>query len=75
MIRRMSNSTQNRTIAIGDTVRILNCTYGLAPSRRADEPSLVVEVVNPYTGLVRTASGRFADPGNYEVVARVEVAL
>lgn len=55
---------------VGDLVRVLNRTHGLAPSRPDDEPSLVVEVVWQYTGLVRTASGRLADGGNYDIVRR-----
>lgn len=59
----------NHQIAVGDVIRVLNRTHGLAPAREADAPSKVVEVVNAYTALVRTESGRLADPTNYEIVS------
>jgi len=66
----LTTPDSNRTIALGDTVRVLNHTYGLRPPVPADAPSVVVEVVREYTGLVRTASGRLVDAGNYEIVER-----
>lgn len=64
----------NRSIAIGDVVRILNRTYGLAPARLADEPSPVVEIINAYDGTVLTESGRVASTADYEIVRRAEAA-
>lgn len=67
-------NTNNLRVQVGDLVRVLNRGYGLVPARPDDAPSRVVEVVNPYTASIRTASGRLASTTNYEIVSRAKVA-
>lgn len=45
---------------IGATVYALNRTYGLAPAREAGGDETVVEVIDGYSGLIRTDAGNVA---------------
>lgn len=52
---------------IGATVYALNLTHGLAPARERGEPEIVVEVVNSYSGLIKTDAGNLYSNGDFGI--------
>lgn len=59
---------------IGATVYALNRTHGLAPAREAGAPEVVAEVIDGYTGLIRTDAGNVYSNGNFGILRFAEAA-
>lgn len=59
---------------LGATVYALNLTHGLAPAREAGPHEVVVEVINEYSGLIRTDAGNVYANGDFNIVRYAEAA-
>ncbi|WP_454112789.1 hypothetical protein [Microbacterium maritypicum] len=57
---------------VGATVYALNKTHGLAPAREAGEPETVTEVINDYSGLIRTDAGNVYANGEFGILRFAE---
>lgn len=53
---------------IGASIRAANRTYGITPSQPPGPVETVLEVVNPYTGLIRTVEGNLYRNGNFSIL-------
>lgn len=52
---------------LGATVYALNRTHGLAPARDIGPDETVVEVINSYSGLIRTDAGNVYSNGEFGI--------
>ena len=52
---------------IGATIYALNLTHGLAPAREPGADETVVEVINDYSGLIRTDAGNVYANGDFAI--------
>ncbi|MGF3055653.1 hypothetical protein [Microbacterium sp. YY-01] len=57
---------------IGATVYALNRTFGLAPARDAGSPEIVVEVIDGYSGLIKTNAGKVYSNGDFGILRFAE---
>lgn len=53
---------------LGASVYALNLTFGLAPSRDAGTPEIVTEVLNDYSGLIKTDAGHIYANGDFGIL-------
>jgi hypothetical protein len=63
----MSIFTDPKPRIIGATIYALNLTHGLAPAREAGADEKVVEVINGYSGIVRTDAGNVYANGDFGI--------
>ena len=68
----MSIFTGTAPKIVGATVYALNRTHGLAPSREPGKPEIVTEVIDDYTGLIRTAEGNVYSNGDFGIARFAE---
>lgn len=59
---------------IGATIYALNRTHGLAPARGRGADETVVEVINDYSGLIRTDAGNVYSNGDFGIKRYAEDA-
>lgn len=57
---------------VGATVYSLNRTHGLAPAREAGASEIVTEVVDGYSGVIRTDAGNVYSNGDFGILRFAE---